>query len=133
MCLITPRIPSSHNKVYLTKNYYWVCYFCFMRTPPYRTPEQIQEALKLASEARSARCKIKKDMKIGAITFEEALELGRTDPYIGRIKIINLLMFIPGIGIKRAQYILEECGVSLTRRLKGIGKYQKEKLLSSIL
>ena len=103
-----------------------------MTIAPYLTTEQRYLGRMKALEARSRCSKIKKDLNLGIISLEEILDLGKTDPQIGRIRILKLLTYIPGVGIKRAELLLEECDISIRRRLKGIGKIQREKLLSKI-
>jgi ribosomal protein S13 len=48
------------------------------------------------------------------------------------MKVLTLLEALPGVGKVRAQQILDEAGVSLTRRLRGLGARQVTALLERL-
>lgn len=93
------------------------------------TPEQRSAALKRATEMRAARAEYLGRVKSGEVSIADALEAGKGDPVVGRIKAKRLLMALPGIGAAKAQSAMTAIGISETRRVAGIGQRQAEKLI----
>lgn len=93
------------------------------------TPEQRAAALKRAAELRAARAEYLARVKSGEVSITEALEAGKGDPVVGRIKAKRLLMALPGVGASKAQSAMTAIGISETRRVAGIGQRQAEKLV----
>ncbi len=100
-----------------------------MPLPPQLTPEQRQAALKKAAEARKARAEIKEKLKMGRISLKELLDKGASDEMIGKMKVVSVLESLPGLGKVKARRMMEEIGISDTRRVQGLGANQKEALL----
>lgn len=98
-----------------------------MSKPPVLTEEERREALVLAAQARKARAQFKDEIRNGAKRWSEALD--SADENIRKMRIKELIEAIPGIGEIRALTILEKCGISTTRRIQGLGRKQREKLL----
>ena len=46
-----------------------------------------------------------------------------------KLKVVSVLESLPGLGKVKARRVLDEAGVSDTRRVQGLGLHQKEKLL----
>ena len=88
------------------------------------TPEQRSAALKRATEMRAARAEYLGRVKSGEVSIADALEAGKGDPVVGRIKAKRLL-----IGAAKAQSAMTAIGISETRRVAGIGQRQAEKLI----
>ncbi len=98
---------------------------------PKLTEAQRQEALKKAAEARQKRADLRKRLKGGEVGVKDIIN--RTDdPIISRMKVSSLLESLPGIGKARAQKIMQEAGISSTRRVQGLGSKQKEMLISLV-
>lgn len=99
---------------------------------PTLTPEQRAQALEKAAEARRERAEVKKQLKDGRLSPEDALDKGQTDDIIGKMKVSALLESLPGIGKVRARQLMEELKIAETRRVRGLGANQilalKEKL-----
>lgn len=93
------------------------------------TPEQRSAALKRATEMRAARAEYLGRVKSGEVSITDALEAGKGDPVVGRIKAKRLLMALPGAGAAKAQSAMTAIGISETRRVAGIGQRQAEKLI----
>lgn len=83
------------------------------------TPEQRSAALKRATEMRAARAEYLGRVKSGEVSIADALEAGKGDPVVGRIKAKRLLMALPGIGAAKAQSAMTAIGISETRRVAG--------------
>src|SRR3990172_85724 len=98
---------------------------------PKLTEEQRQEALKKAAEARQKRAELRKKLKSGDLKVQEIIE-STDDPIVSRMKVSSLLESLPGIGKARAQKIMQDAGISPTRRVQGLGSKQKEILISSV-
>jgi S13-like H2TH domain len=100
-----------------------------MATPPQLTDEQRKAALVKAAEARRARAELKEKLKMGYVTFDEVLEMATTDITVGKIKVIQVLESLPGVGKVKARRAMEEIGISESRRLRGLGQNQRSELL----
>ncbi len=98
---------------------------------PKLTEEQRQEALKKAAEARQKRADLRKKLKAGEVNVKEIIN-NVDDPIVSRMKVSSLLESLPGIGKARAQKIMQDAGISPTRRVQGLGSKQKEILISSV-
>jgi signal recognition particle GTPase len=96
---------------------------------PTLTPEQRQQALAKAAEARKKRAEVKAELKSGKRTLADVLKMSEKDDTIGKMKVSNVLESLPGVGKVRAQKIMEELDISATRRVRGLGSKQREQLL----
>jgi hypothetical protein len=96
---------------------------------PTLTPEQREQALKKAAEARKKRAEVKGELKSGKRTLAELLRRADNDDTLGKMKVSTVLESLPGVGKVRAQKIMEELDISATRRLRGLGSKQREQLL----
>jgi hypothetical protein len=102
-----------------------------MALPPALTPEQRAAALVKAAEARKARAEIKERLKMGSLSLGELLKLSDDDEVIGKTKVLAVLEALPGVGKVKARRKMEEIGIAETRRLRGLGKEQRSKLLDA--
>ncbi|MBV7411971.1 integration host factor, actinobacterial type [Dermabacteraceae bacterium P13115] len=103
-----------------------------MALPPL-TPEQRAEALKKAAEARRERAAVKARLKESAgrrgEEIKKVLKDAETNEIIGKLKVAALLESLPGVGKVKAQQIMEDIGISPTRRIRGLGSHQADKLV----
>lgn len=95
---------------------------------PQLTEEQRRQALEKAAEARRRRAEIKAQLKSGALSLAETLRRAEADEILGKMKVSALLEALPGVGKVRAQKVMEELNISLSRRLRGLGDKQKDLL-----
>ncbi|HUW02637.1 MAG TPA: integration host factor, actinobacterial type [Acidimicrobiales bacterium] len=102
-----------------------------MPKPPQLTPEQRTAALAKAAEARRARAALKERLKMGAITLSELFERAADDDIVGKMKMLAVLESLPGVGKVKARRTMEEIEISETRRIRGVGKQQRESLLAA--
>ena len=100
-----------------------------MPLPPSLSPEQRQAALEKAAVARRARAEIKEKLKMGSLTLAELLHAGESDEIVGKMKVLAVLESLPGLGKVKARRLLEEVGISDTRRIQGLGSNQRDALL----
>ncbi len=94
-----------------------------MPLPPL-TPEQRAAALEKAAAARRARAEVKNRLKYSQGSLGEVIQEGHKDEVIGKMKVSALLEALPGVGKVRARQIMEEIGISESRRVRGLGTNQ---------
>ena len=102
-----------------------------MPQPPSLTPEQREQALVKAAQARRARAELKEKLKMGSITLRELLEQSADDDHIGKMKVLAVIEALPGVGKVKARRTMEEIGIADTRRVRGLGEQQRKALLES--
>ena len=95
---------------------------------PQLTEEQRRQALEKAALARRRRAEIKAQLKGGALSLAEILRRAEAYEILGKMKVSALLEALPGVGKVRAQKVMEELNISLSRRLRGLGEKQKDLL-----
>jgi guanylate kinase len=84
-----------------------------------------------AVKARQERAKIKEMIKNGEIFFFDLFDDERQS--VKRMKMIDLLTAVPGIGKTRAELIIGRAGMSPSRRIGGVGRRQLEQLRQEFL
>lgn len=100
-----------------------------MPQPPTLTPEQRQAALEKAAQARRARAELKEKLKMGSLSVADLLARAGSDEIAGKMKVLAVLESLPGLGKVKARRVLDELGVSETRRVQGLGDQQRKRLL----
>jgi signal recognition particle GTPase len=103
-----------------------------MPSPPALTDEQRKAALAKAAASRKQRAEIKEKLKNGEVTFSDLAEQAATDEVVGKMKVLSVLEALPRVGKVKARHLLEFAGISDTRRMQGLGKNQREKLLEKL-
>jgi signal recognition particle GTPase len=99
-----------------------------MPLPPSLSPDQRQAALEKAAAARRQRAELKEKLKMGSISLKELLEQASRDEVVGKMKVLSVLESLPGLGKVKARRLMEEVGISETRRIQGLGDKQRGKL-----
>lgn len=94
---------------------------------PQLTDEQRKAALEKAASARHARAELREKIKKGEVSLKSVLE--SQDAIASRMKVSALIESLPGYGKAKAAKIMDELGISETRRVKGLGARQREQLL----
>jgi transposase len=97
---------------------------------PTMTPEQREQGLRKAAEARKARAEIKGRLKRGTVTLTAILAEAEAeaDDTIGKMKVSALLKSMPGVGEVRARQIMERLRIADNRRISGLGSNQRADL-----
>ena len=103
-----------------------------MPQPPTLTPEQRAAALEKAAYARKARAELKDDLKTGRVTLGELLGRAGSDDTVGKMKVLAVLESLPGLGKVKARRLMEEVGISETRRVQGLGANQRQTLFEKL-
>jgi hypothetical protein len=96
---------------------------------PTLTPEQRQQALEKAAEARRKRAELKAQLKSGNTSLATVLNKD-DDETVGKMKVSAVLESMPGVGKVRARKIMEKLDISASRRVRGLGSKQKDALLA---
>ncbi len=94
-----------------------------MALPPL-TPEQRAAALEKAAAARRERAAVKNRLKNAQGSLAEVIQDGQKDDVIGKMRVSALLESMPGVGKVRARQIMDELGISESRRVRGLGVKQ---------
>ncbi|MEO7236845.1 MAG: integration host factor, actinobacterial type [Lapillicoccus sp.] len=100
-----------------------------MALPPL-TPEQRAAALAKAGVARRERAAAKNRLKYSQGSLADVITEGRDNDVIGKMKVSALLESLPGVGRVRARQIMEEVGISESRRVRGLGANQAAALIA---
>lgn len=100
-----------------------------MPTPPQLSPEQRAAALAKSTRARQARAQVKAKVKNGDLDIAAVFSLAQSDESISKMRVIELLESITGLGKVRAQALMERLTISPTRRVGGLGALQRSALL----
>lgn len=104
--------------------------------PPTLTDEQRAQARERALAARRARADLKHQLASGELTVAEVLTLARTNSDLGlaasKLRMDEVLLAVPRIGETKADALLVSAGISGNRRIKGLGRLQRERLLQGL-
>jgi signal recognition particle GTPase len=103
-----------------------------MPQPPSLSPDQRQAALEKAAAARRLRAELKEKLKMGSLTLKELLAQASHDEIVGKMKVIAVLESLPGLGKVKARRLMEDVGISETRRIQGLGDQQRKKLFERL-
>jgi hypothetical protein len=98
-----------------------------MPLPPTLTPEQRQAALEKAAVARRQRAEVKEKLKANSLSLRELFDQGDKDEILAKLKVVS--ESLPGVGKVRARRLMQELEISESRRLRGLGRNQREALL----
>ncbi len=95
---------------------------------PIRTPEQRAADLEKAARTRTQRAEVKKLLKQGTTTLPNVLRDAAEDDALGKMKVLALLLSMPGVGKVRATEIMGRIGIAENRRVAGLGSLQRQAL-----
>lgn len=68
---------------------------------------------------------------MGSVTLTDLFDKAKTDEVVGKLKVLALLESLPGIGKVKARRVMEDIGISETRRVQGLGEQQRKALLAA--
>ena len=100
-----------------------------MALPPL-TPEQRAAALQKAAQARRERAEVKNRLKYAQGDLREVINEGKSNDVIGKMRVTALLESMPGVGRVKARALMEDIGISESRRVRGLGQNQVAALLA---
>jgi hypothetical protein len=99
---------------------------------PTLTPEQRSAALAKAFEVRAARSAVLASLKTGETPMSQVLDSAKSNPVVGKIRVVQLLKAVPGFGQSRATALMEQAGIAANRRVAGLGERQRAALLEAL-
>ncbi len=91
---------------------------------PELTTEQRRAALEKAAVVRRERAEVKNRLKNSGVLLPDIGRDGQTNEVIGKMRVIDLLQAMPGVGRVRARNLMERIGISESRRVRGLGSNQ---------
>ena len=91
---------------------------------PELTPEQRQANLEKAAASRRERAEVKNRLKHSGASFVDVLHQGQQNEVIGKMRVVDLLTAMPGLGKVRARQMMERLSISESRRVRGLGANQ---------
>ena len=95
---------------------------------PERSLDQRMEALRRANDIRTARAKLKKDLKASRANIHAIL----LDPpeYVLTAKVFDMLLAVPKYGRVKTNRILNQCRISPSKTIGGLSERQRTELVS---
>jgi len=96
---------------------------------PILTPEQRKAALEKAAAARQMRAELKNRLKHSGATLTEVLQMSKVNDVVAKLRVVDLLKSMPGVGKVKAEEIMERVGIAGNRRLRGLGANQIKALI----
>lgn len=102
---------------------------------PTLTPEQRQQALAKAAEARAQRAQLKADITDGKLQVLDLLkgEYGAYDAeLVNKTRAFQVLQAMKGFGPSKVAALFEQCGIAENRRLGGLGTDQRRRLAEAL-
>ena len=100
-----------------------------MGQPPQLTAQERASALVKAKQSRQIRAAIKARVKNGEISIAEVITIAAKDEAVAKMRVLELVESISGVGKIRAASLLERLEISPTRRIQGLGRHQQKALL----
>ncbi len=99
--------------------------------PPPLTARQRRLGVVHAQRARVSRARILQQVKDSEIEVCGVLDAADRDEIIARIKVVDLVKSLPGVGPVGAQHILDGIGIDTARRLGGLRVRQRQQLIDA--
>ncbi|QRP49602.1 integration host factor, actinobacterial type [Amycolatopsis sp. FDAARGOS 1241] len=101
---------------------------------PARTSAQRHAALDKAKLLRHQRTELLAAVKNGVVTLPGVLEQADADPDgpAARTRVRLVLSSLPGFGPVTAQRLMDEVGISASRRVRGLGVRQRNLLVAAV-
>ena len=95
---------------------------------PERSLDQRMDALKRANDIRTARARLKKDLKAGKVQIERLLI--EPPEYLGSAKVFDLMLAVPKYGRVKVNRILNQCRISPSKTIGGLSVRQRAELVA---
>ena len=100
-----------------------------MGRPPQLTPQERSAALEKAALSRRRRAEVKRELKDGELTLSKIFDIATHDEAIAKMRVLELIESIPGVGKVRSIAALDRLKISRTRRIQGLGRHQVKALI----
>lgn len=95
-----------------------------------RSTEQRRDALIKANGVRLARATLKGELKMGTTRVADVLE--HPPAYVLKMKVQELLLAVPKIGMVKVTKVLNDCHVSPNKTVGGLSDRQRRELVRSV-
>lgn len=97
---------------------------------PERSLDQRMDALRRANDIRTARAKLKRDLKAGKANIHALL----LDPpeYVMTAKVFDMLLAVPKYGRVKTNRILNQCRISPSKTIGGLSQRQRTELVNQL-
>ncbi len=69
---------------------------------------------------------------MGSLSLRELLDQAGRDEVVAKMKVVAVLESLPGLGKVKARRLMEEVGISDSRRVQGLGEKQRKALLEKL-
>ena len=100
---------------------------------PVLTEEQRRANLSKALDVRKRRADYREQLKTGALPPEKFLELAdEGDQAAAGMRVKAMITALPGYADTRAEKLMRDLRIADSRKVKGLGKNQREALLSRL-
>ncbi len=100
-----------------------------MSLPPALSPDQRRAALEKAAAARRQRAAVKEELKAERLSISELFERSERDEVLGKLKVVSMLEAMPHTGKVKARRLMQDLDISESRRVRGLGPNQKQRLI----
>jgi guanylate kinase len=104
-----------------------------MGAPPQLTPEERARALAKAKLSRQVRAALKLRIKSMEVSIAQVFDIATNDEAIAKMRVLELIESIPGMGKVRAKAVMERLNISPTRRVQGLGRHQMDSLIEEFV
>ncbi|MEJ6761499.1 MAG: guanylate kinase [Candidatus Planktophila sp.] len=104
-----------------------------MGLPPQLSDQERADALAKAKESRQIRAAVKARVKSGEWNIADVIRRATEDEAVAKMRVLELVESVSGVGKIRATSLLEKLGISRTRRIQGLGKHQQRALLKEFV
>jgi hypothetical protein len=98
---------------------------------PELSNDQRRAALEKAAKSRKERAELCDKLKKGELSVGKVLS-DTDNPIAMRLKVQRLIESLPGYGKARAAKLMNELGISTSRRVQGLGSRQRAELLERL-
>jgi hypothetical protein len=92
-----------------------------------RLHERRMIGLRQANQVRSARAKLKQDLREGTVSLEQTLATGA--PYLASAEVFDLLVAVPKIGPVKADHLLTIARISPSKTVGALSGRQRARLI----
>lgn len=101
-----------------------------MNPVPFLSDEERRESMEKATAMRRSRAALRDQLKQGRLTLADVLA-DEGDAAQG-MRVEVLLRSLPGYGKARAEALMRKVGIAPSRRVRGLGARQRERLLDEV-
>lgn len=91
---------------------------------PVLTAEQRRAALEKAARVRRERAEVKNRLKHSRASLADVIRTGDTNEVVAKMKVVDVLQAMPGMGKVRAKAMMQRLQISESRRVRGLGVNQ---------